>query len=132
MVEDGFGERFRNAELLYHGKRALALIEDHDVVYLDGGSTLLMLARLLDQRKDLTIVTNSLMAAAALFQPTSRGRPQERRKCTSSTEASQVASMSVLPMRNTAKSSPTPAATPPPPRASRAAWSSSRSPSATP
>lgn len=48
-------------------ERALALIEDHDVIYLDGGSTLLMLARLLDQRKDLTIVTNSLMAAAALM-----------------------------------------------------------------
>ena len=48
-------------------ERALALIEDHDVIYLDGGSTLLMLARLLDARKDLTIVTNSLMAAAALM-----------------------------------------------------------------
>lgn len=48
-------------------KRALELIEDHDVIYLDGGSTVLMLARLLDERQDLTVVTNSLMAAAALM-----------------------------------------------------------------
>jgi DeoR/GlpR family transcriptional regulator of sugar metabolism len=46
---------------------ALELIEDHDRIYLDGGSTVLMLARLLDQREDLTVVTNSLMAAAELM-----------------------------------------------------------------
>lgn len=47
--------------------RALACIADHDTIYLDGGSTLLMLARLLEARRGLTIVTNSLMAAAALM-----------------------------------------------------------------
>ena len=47
--------------------RALEFIEDHDTLYLDGGSTLLMLARRLEAKKDLTIVTNSLMAAAVLM-----------------------------------------------------------------
>jgi DeoR/GlpR family transcriptional regulator of sugar metabolism len=47
---------------------ALALIEDHDSIYLDGGSTVLALARLLDERNGLTIVTNSLMAAAELME----------------------------------------------------------------
>lgn len=47
--------------------KALDRIEDHDVLYLDGGSTLLMLARRLEARKDLTVVTNSLMAAAVLM-----------------------------------------------------------------
>ena len=46
---------------------AAALISDHDKIYLDGGSTVLMLAQMLDARQDLTIVTNSLMAAAALM-----------------------------------------------------------------
>ncbi|MCK5806176.1 MAG: DeoR/GlpR transcriptional regulator [Lentisphaeria bacterium] len=47
---------------------ALALIEDRDVIYLDGGSTVLSLAQLLERRSDLTVVTNSLMAAAALME----------------------------------------------------------------
>ncbi|OPZ30958.1 MAG: Glucitol operon repressor [Lentisphaerae bacterium ADurb.BinA184] len=49
---------------------ALALVDDHDHLYLDGGSTVLALARLLDRRRDLTIVTNSLMAADALMSST--------------------------------------------------------------
>jgi len=48
-------------------RAALELIEDHDTIYLDGGSTLLELARLLDRFEALTIVTNSLMAAACLM-----------------------------------------------------------------
>ena len=47
---------------------ALALIEDGDQIYLDGGSTVLMLARRLDRKRNLTIVTNSLMAAASLME----------------------------------------------------------------
>jgi DeoR/GlpR family transcriptional regulator of sugar metabolism len=47
---------------------ALGLIEDHDSIYLDGGSTVLALARLLDQRSGLTIVTNSLTAASELME----------------------------------------------------------------
>ena len=49
-------------------RAALGLVEDHDVIYLDGGSTVLMLARLLVQCRDLTVVTNSLMAAAQLME----------------------------------------------------------------
>lgn len=48
--------------------RALGLVEDHDVIYLDGGSTVLMFARLLSRRRKLTIVTNSLMAASNLME----------------------------------------------------------------
>lgn len=47
---------------------ALALIEDYDSIYLDGGSTVLCLARLLECRRSLTIVTNSLMAASLLME----------------------------------------------------------------
>lgn len=49
-------------------RAALSLVEDHDTIYLDGGSTVLGLARLLDARRGLTIVTNSLMAAASLME----------------------------------------------------------------
>jgi DeoR/GlpR family transcriptional regulator of sugar metabolism len=47
---------------------ALDMIDDGDSIYLDGGSTVLTLARKLDQRKNLTIVTNSIMAAAELME----------------------------------------------------------------
>lgn len=46
---------------------ALTLINDNDRIYLDGGSTILYLARLLNQRKNLTVVTNSILAAATLM-----------------------------------------------------------------
>ncbi len=46
---------------------ALSLIDDGDTIYLDGGSTILQLARLLDRRHNLVIVTNSLMAASSLL-----------------------------------------------------------------
>ncbi len=52
-------------------KRAIAaeaykLIGEEESLYLDGGSTTLCLARLLKDRKDLTVVTNSLRAAGEL------------------------------------------------------------------
>ncbi len=52
-------------------KRAIAeeafqLIGQEESLFLDGGSTTLCLARLLKERKDLTVVTNSLRAAAEL------------------------------------------------------------------
>ncbi|NLF94015.1 MAG: DeoR/GlpR transcriptional regulator [Oligosphaeraceae bacterium] len=47
---------------------ALSLIGAHDIIYLDGGSTVLHLARLLENRSGLTIVTNSLMAASLLME----------------------------------------------------------------
>ena len=68
-------------ELLFHEKAtlradekeriaeaALGLIENGDSVYLDGGSTVLALARKLGSRRELTVVTNSLMAAAELME----------------------------------------------------------------
>ncbi len=45
---------------------ALKFIEAGDTIYLDGGSTVLELARLLRDRTNLTVVTNSLHAAHEL------------------------------------------------------------------
>jgi len=45
---------------------ALTFVEPGDTVYLDGGSTVLELARLLRERTNLTVVTNSLYAAHEL------------------------------------------------------------------
>jgi len=45
---------------------AAKLIAPGETVYLDGGSTVLELARLLRERTDLTVVTNSLRAAQEL------------------------------------------------------------------
>ena len=42
---------------------ALTFIEPGDTIYLDGGSTVLELARLLRDRTNLTVATNSLRAA---------------------------------------------------------------------
>lgn len=47
---------------------AEACIKEGDTIFLDGGSTVLELARLLSDKKDLTIVTNSLMAASELME----------------------------------------------------------------
>ena len=47
---------------------ALSLIEDHDTIYLDGGSTIQILAKQLSSRKNLTIITNSLIAAVELME----------------------------------------------------------------
>jgi DeoR family fructose operon transcriptional repressor len=45
---------------------AMRLIEPNDTIYLDSGSTVLQLARLLGGRSDLTVVTNSLPVMAEL------------------------------------------------------------------
>ena len=42
-------------------------IRDRDAIFLDGGSTVLALAKLLREKKQLTIVTNSLSAAVELM-----------------------------------------------------------------
>ena len=47
-------------------ERAYKLIGQEESLFLDGGSTTLCLARLLKDRKDLTVVTNSLRAAGEL------------------------------------------------------------------
>lgn len=45
---------------------AIRLVEDGDTITLDSGTTSLELARLLDQRRDLTVVTNDLTIALCL------------------------------------------------------------------
>lgn len=45
---------------------ALTYIKPNDTIFLDGGSTVLELARLLRERSNLTILTNSLRAAIEL------------------------------------------------------------------
>jgi DeoR/GlpR family transcriptional regulator of sugar metabolism len=45
---------------------AVKYIKPNDTIYLDGGSTVLELARLLKDRSNITIVTNSLRAAVEL------------------------------------------------------------------
>ena len=47
-------------------RRALELIEDGDTIILDTGTTLLELARCLNERKNLTVVTNDLMIAQVI------------------------------------------------------------------
>lgn len=55
-------EKNRIAEL------ALNYIDDNDTICLDGGSTVLGLAKKLERKKQLNIVTNSMMAAAQLME----------------------------------------------------------------
>lgn len=45
---------------------ALQYIDPNDTIYLDGGSTILALAHLLQNRDDLSVVTNSLRVASLL------------------------------------------------------------------
>ncbi|HEU6448846.1 MAG TPA: DeoR/GlpR family DNA-binding transcription regulator [Verrucomicrobiae bacterium] len=47
-------------------RAALKFVENGDTIYLDGGSTVLELARLLRERTNITVVTNSLRAAHEL------------------------------------------------------------------
>lgn len=61
-------ESIRPSEKQRIAKLALSMIDDKDTIYLDGGSTLLELAKLLKEKKGLTVVTNSLMAAAELME----------------------------------------------------------------
>ena len=49
-------------------KKALSFIRETDTIFLDGGSTVLELAKRLPNMRNLTIVTNSLMAAAELME----------------------------------------------------------------
>lgn len=47
-------------------KKAIEMIPEKGVVILDSGTTVLQIAKLLNRRSDLVIVTNSLVAAQAL------------------------------------------------------------------
>lgn len=73
--------RKRHAEPLYEEKASLhapekariaeaavKFIQEGDTIFLDGGSTVLEMARRLPSLRDLTVVTNSLMAAAELME----------------------------------------------------------------
>jgi len=75
----GAGELLFNEKTSLHAaekeliaERALDYIHDNDAIFLDGGSTVLALARKLQQRKNLTVVTNSLMAASELMETSHR------------------------------------------------------------
>ena len=75
----GSGELLFNEKTSLHAQekeriaeRALDFIHDNDAIFLDGGSTVLALARKLQQRKNLTVVTNSLMAASELMETSHR------------------------------------------------------------
>ena len=46
---------------------AVKFVQEGDTIFLDGGSTVLEMARRLPPLRDLTVVTNSLMAAADLI-----------------------------------------------------------------
>ena len=61
-------ESIKPSEKQKIAKLALGMINDKDTIYLDGGSTVLELAKLLKEKKGLTVVTNSLMAAAELME----------------------------------------------------------------
>ncbi len=75
----GAGELLFNEKTSLHAnekeliaERALDYIQDNDAIFLDGGSTVLALARKLKHRKNLTVVTNSLMAASELMETNHR------------------------------------------------------------
>lgn len=67
-------------------RRALDLIEDNSVVFLDAGSTTIQLAKLLKIKHGLTVVTNSLVVADIALQSNQNvictgGVAQKRGKC---------------------------------------------------
>jgi len=49
-------------------EKALSFLQDGDTIFLDGGSTILEMAKRLPRLRNLTVVTNSLMAAAELME----------------------------------------------------------------
>lgn len=67
-------------------RKALDLIEDNTVVFLDAGSTTIQLAKLLKIKKGLTIVTNSIVVADIALESNQSvictgGLAQKRGKC---------------------------------------------------
>jgi len=69
-TEPIFAEKatFHAEEKNHIAELALSFIDDNDTICLDGGSTILMLAKKLERKRNLTIVTNSMMAAAGLME----------------------------------------------------------------
>ncbi len=70
IIEPQFDDKtaLASSEKRFIAARATALVEAGDSVYLDGGSTVLELARQIRDRTDITVVTNSLRAAVELSQ----------------------------------------------------------------
>jgi DeoR family fructose operon transcriptional repressor len=68
LFEPGFDDKAGAAaeEKARIARKAVELVESGDTIFLDGGSTVLALARLLREREDITVATNSLRAAMAL------------------------------------------------------------------
>ncbi len=68
LDEQGFNDKAATAreEKRRIAKAAFGHIQPRDTLFLDGGSTVLELARLLHARTDITVVTNSLQAALEL------------------------------------------------------------------
>jgi DeoR/GlpR family transcriptional regulator of sugar metabolism len=68
LDEPGFADKTSLAarEKRRIAEAALAFVESGDTIFLDGGSTVLELARLLRERTNLAVVTNSLHAAHEL------------------------------------------------------------------
>ncbi len=64
---------YRDKAILFADKKdhiaklAVNLVNDSDIIYLDGGSTIVNFARHLTHKRNLTIVTNSLAAIAELL-----------------------------------------------------------------
>ena len=68
LEEPLFDDKTTIAAREKHGiaEAALEFVNRGDTIYLDGGSTVLELARLLRENADITVVTNSLRAALEL------------------------------------------------------------------
>jgi DeoR/GlpR family transcriptional regulator of sugar metabolism len=68
LAEPQFDDKTAIAARQKHriARAALKMVTAGDTIYLDGGSTVLELARLLRDRGDVTVVTNSLRAALEL------------------------------------------------------------------
>jgi len=68
LEEPLFDDKASIAAREKHGiaEAALQFVENGDTIYLDGGSTVLEFARLLRERTNITVVTNSLRAAHEL------------------------------------------------------------------
>lgn len=64
LFDDKAGVRAREKRRI--AEAAAAIVQAGETVYLDGGSTVLELARRLADRADITVATNSLRAAAEL------------------------------------------------------------------
>ncbi len=67
-MEDSFSirERIHHNEKMQIAKKAKDFIHDGDSIILDSGTTILELARLLADKRDLTILTNDMRVASAL------------------------------------------------------------------